>query len=246
MEGGTGRNVYLVDNAQDKVTDTYGIGVVRSTAETFTLPNLINRLELIDNGSKADAVGYGNNADNEIIASSEGNNMSGLGGHNDLRGGVGSHGLDGGAGNDTLNGGEGADYLGGGDGDDLYLAVSAIDIVIEYAQGGSDTLNITTASLVLPDFVENVRNDYSGGTVNSAGSKVFGNKADNRITTCIGSDSLFGAGGDDTLTGGRGDDVFGVSANFFYRPITTITDFVTGTDKIALHSQDYGIFDKLG
>ena len=239
LEGGTGKDVFIVDNALDRVIDSDGSGVIRSTADTYTLPSGVNRLELL----ALAGAGLGNSAGNVIIASDGGNILSGAGGDDDLRGGAAGDNLFGGSGNDTLNGGESADYLVGGDGDDLYLAVSPADIVIEDARGGIDTLIITAASLVLRDNVENVQNDYSGGTVNSVGSKVFGNDSDNWITTGIGQDSLFGNGGQDTLTGGLGNDWFGAAYNSFYHPFATITDFEVGSDKIALHYEYFGPLD---
>ena len=79
-------------------------------------------------------------------------------------------------------------------------------------------------SYVLPDGVENLTLT-GGGNINGTG-----NGASNFIVGNDGNNTLAGLGGADTLTGGLGADtfVFGLDAT----GIATITDFVSGTDKI--------------
>lgn len=62
-----------------------------------------------------------------------------------------------------------------------------------------------------------------------------GNDVDNRLDAGAGNDSLNGGKGDDWLTGGAGSDKF-VFADLGGRD--TITDFVSGTDKIDLAGID--------
>ena len=241
LDGGIGWDVYIVDDPLDRVNDSDGSGVVRSSAATYTLGPSIQRLEMMEVATNAYTYGVGNKNDNFIMASAQGNNLFGEGGNDELRGGISGDGLYGGAGYDTLDSGAGNDYLVGGAGNDLYLAEIAVpgqlslDTIIEEAGGGIDTLIATSASLVMPNYIEILQNDYSSGTVNSAGSKVFGNDQGNWITTGIGQDTLYGRLGADTLTGGLGADWFVVLNGYQNDPLTIITDFESGSDKIAFY-----------
>ena len=60
---------------------------------------------------------------------------------------------------------------------------------------------------------------------------IFGNKGD---------DLLEGNGGNDVLTGGPGRDTFSIDTDDFDAGIDTVTDFVKGTDRILLFTQDPG------
>jgi len=94
---------------------------------------------------------------------------------------------------------------------------------------------------------------------------VLGTAAADRITAGLGNDSLSGAGGNDTLLGGAGDDtlvggagldvltggdgadrfVFETilgSSNTGSSNLDTITDFVTGTDKLVLSAKIFSKF----
>lgn len=69
-----------------------------------------------------------------------------------------------------------------------------------------------------------------------------GNSAANTLTGNEGNDTLNGGLGNDTLTGGLGNDLFSFSSMLSTANIDTISDFVRGTDHIAL---DATIFTKL-
>jgi Ca2+-binding RTX toxin-like protein len=80
-------------------------------------------------------------AANDAIAALGGNDtVSGSLGDDTLDGGAGDDNLFGNAGNDVLDGGAGTDNLAGGIGDDTYIVDSAIDIVIERPNEGTDTV----------------------------------------------------------------------------------------------------------
>ena len=95
-------------------------------------------------------------------------------------------------GNDTLTGGAGSDTLVGGDGDDIYFISNILDLIIETAGGGADTI-ITSVSMTKPDHVEalQIAAGISGIT----------------LTGSAGNDMLIGNGLSNTLNGGAGDDV---------------------------------------
>ncbi|MCE2922800.1 MAG: cadherin repeat domain-containing protein, partial [Roseomonas sp.] len=59
-------------------------------------------------------------------------------------------------GNDTLTGGSGRDLLDGGGGDDVFVMSDTLDLIIETAGGGADTI-ITSVSMTMPDHVETLQ-----------------------------------------------------------------------------------------
>lgn len=130
-----------------------------------------------------------------------------------VNGGLGNDTIRGLGGNDTLNGAEGNDDLDGGDGNDYLIGGAGDDTL----QGGmnADTLE--------------------GG----AGNDVLrGGKGFDSIDGGDGNDTIYSGLGQDTLTGGAGADVFvlrGEDPNFpGALKAPTITDFVAGTDTIAI------------
>lgn len=111
-------------------------------------------------------------------------------------------------GNDTINGGAGADTMYGGRGDDTFYVDDQSDQVIEYRDGGTDTI-YSSVTYMLPGFVEklvltgpNAIDGYGG----SAGDTIIGNDAANRLYGNDGDDVLTGNGGADILDGGYGND----------------------------------------
>lgn len=130
-----------------------------------------------------------------------------------VNGGLGNDTIRGLGGNDTLNGAEGNDDLDGGDGNDLLIGGAGDDTL----QGGmnADTLE--------------------GG----AGNDVLrGGKGHDSIVGGDGNDTIYSGLGQDTMTGGDGADVFVVRGDDPNFPgalkAPTITDFVAGTDTIAI------------
>ncbi|SDL08280.1 Ca2+-binding protein, RTX toxin-related [Pseudomonas indica] len=149
--------------------------------------------------------GYGGN---DWLAGGPGDDrLYGGVGDDELHGATGNDELDGGAGNDTLVGGAGADTMEGGKGDDLYHA-DALDTLIEYADGGTDTV-MTSESWTLGEHFEDlvlVGNKAVQGIGNDLDNRIRGNDADNYLTGGEGADLLWGRGGNDVLEGGAGDD----------------------------------------
>ncbi|WP_086465744.1 beta strand repeat-containing protein [Oceanibaculum nanhaiense] len=130
-----------------------------------------------------------------------------------VNGGLGNDTIRGLGGNDTLNGAEGNDDLDGGDGNDYLIGGAGNDTL----QGGmnADTLE--------------------GGDGNDV---LRGGKGFDSIDGGDGNDTIYSGLGQDTLTGGAGADVFvlrGDDPNFpGALKAPTITDFVAGTDTIAI------------
>lgn len=77
---------------------------------------------------------------------------------------------------------------------------------------------------------------------NSANNTLTGNAVVNTLNGGAGNDVLNGGLGNDILTGGLGNDLFRFSSALSGTNIDTISDFIRGTDDIAL---DTAIFTKL-
>lgn len=112
--------------------------------------------------------------------------------------------LNGGAGNDRLDGGTGIDTLQGGAGNDTFLVDVLGDLVIEAANGGSDTV-LASATYVL----RNNQSIETLATVDAAATTAInltGNNLAQTIRGNAGNNVLVGGGGNDKLLGGAGVD----------------------------------------
>ncbi|MDF3606198.1 hypothetical protein PE067_08675 [Paracoccus sp. DMF-8] len=141
MLGGLGNDIYIVDNAGDRVIELAGQGTdtVRSTVN-FTLGANVENLVLLGNG---DLAGTGNALSNSI---------TGNAGDNILRGGLGADILNGGAGDDRLTGGLGADRLTGGAGADVFVfehllesrpMAAARDVIVDFNRAQGDRIDLS-------------------------------------------------------------------------------------------------------
>ncbi|MEK0194956.1 calcium-binding protein, partial [Microcoleus anatoxicus] len=141
---------------------------------------------------------------NDKIYGTEGENFIYLGGGNDAAWGLGGNDIIlGGDGDDILDGGAGSDRLIGGAGNDTFIVDDALDVIVESANEGNDTVNTTLKnfSLELLSEVENLT--YSGNLAFNG----LGNARGNIITSGQGNDVLRGGAGDDKLNGASGDDL---------------------------------------
>ena len=190
LYGGSGDDVYVVNDRADSVIESDGEGLDRvSSSIDWTLGDNVENLTL--SGSAA-IDGHGNELDNL------------------LRGNTADNVLHGGAGNDTLHGGAGADTLYGGLDDDLYVVDDAGDVVIEYADEGIDRVS-SSISWTLGENLENLTLTGSAdidGTGNELDNVLYGNAGNNVFRGGAGNDTLNGSVGADTLYGGIGNDVY--------------------------------------
>ena len=230
INGGLGSDtcVYSGLSANYTITKTSTGYTIQDTAGLYGADTIVNieKLQFTDQTISIAPPIEGGAAKDKLTGTTDDDEMYGYAGNDTLTG------L---AGNDTLDGGTGDDSMTGGAGNDTYIADSIKDKIIEKTNEGTDTV-ITTATYTLANNVENLTLSGSSainGTGNTVSNIVVGNDAANSIN---------GGLGNDTLTGGTGNDTFVFNTKLGATNIDTITDFTSGTDKIAI---DDAIFTKL-
>jgi Ca2+-binding RTX toxin-like protein len=204
MAGGLGDDVYIVDNALDRVDESGGGGTdeVRSAVA-------------IDLSSGAGVVVSNEQIEHVTLTGAANINATGNSQDNRLVGNTGKNLLVGGDGFDTLDGGAGVDTMNGGDGDfsDTYV-VDAGDVIID-GGGADDTVESRVASYTLASNLEHLilaGAVASSGTGNAANNEITGNARNNLLTGLDGNDILDGGAGNDTMVGDSGDDTYYVDS----------------------------------
>jgi Ca2+-binding RTX toxin-like protein len=199
MIGGAGNDTFVVDNVGDVVTEAanQGTDTVQTGLATYVLGA---NLENLSYTGSLGFTGTGNTLDNVITGGLGNDRLDGGAGNDKLAGGAGTDVLTGGAGDDTLDGGAGSDSMTGSTGNDIYVVDATTDVVIEFANEGTDLVQTTLVSYTLGSAVENLT--YIGST----GFTGSGNSLDNTITGGAGNDTLDGGAGVDILFGGAGND----------------------------------------
>jgi Ca2+-binding RTX toxin-like protein len=220
MIGGLGDDTYVVDNANDFVTElaNQGNDTVEAFVNNHTLSDNVENLIL-----KGEAtVGTGNDLANTITANNLGNT---------LNGGKGNDTLIGGEGNDLLDGGTNADSMSGGKGNDTYIvdwfSATTRDQVTELDDGGIDTV-LSSVEYTLGDNVENL---FLTGLGNISG---FGNELDNEIIGNSGNNTLIGGKGADKIDGGGGTSN---TASYSGSNLGVIVSLVAGATNTGGHAQ---------
>ncbi len=194
----------------------------------------------MEGGDFADTLDGGDG--NDAIHAKDGNdNIFGGAGYDTILGGGGSDTIDAGGFNDTVEGGDGDDSIFGSGGNDV------ID-----GDAGSDSLNGGTGNDTIDggddaDYIlgHNGADMIFGGLGNDS---IYGNNDNDKIDGGEGGDYIIGDAGNDTITGGDGVDTMSGGAGtdtFIFTATTnstnmvwiardTITDFVSGVDKLDL------------
>lgn len=128
--------------------------------------------------------------------------------------------------NDRLTGSAGVDILYGDSGDDVLIGNAGNDN-LDGGQG-NDTL------------LGGAGDDYLFGGY-CYGGEGWGDQGNDTLFGGAGDDTLDGGDGNDTLTGGAGSDTFTLFGNNQVDRLgmTTITDFVSGIDKMLINSDIY-------
>lgn len=171
----------------------------------------------------------GEDGDNDSITGGLGNDLIFGGGQgDDLVGGLGDDLLVGGAGDDDLDardtgdpdaldlvGAGGGDTLVGGAGNDTYGVDDLLDVVVEVAGEGTDTVEtfMTELSMAAMANVENLvyRGADAGafvGTGNAGANSITGGDLNDTLSGLAGNDTLNGGLGADTMIGGEGNDTY--------------------------------------
>jgi Ca2+-binding RTX toxin-like protein len=174
-------------------------------------------VEVVEGGSNSDTVtaaAYSDAAAHPRVQ------LFGNEGIDTLTGGADKDQLFGGDGNDTLNGGDGADRLDGGTGDDTenggggddsFVQASSINgaDTLNGGDGAADTVKYSGRGTTLTVTLDGSANDGADGENDNVAAdveKVYGGRADDKLTTGSGAQTVFGLGGNDVLTGGAGAD----------------------------------------
>jgi Ca2+-binding RTX toxin-like protein len=145
-------------------------------------------------GSNGNDIIYGGNGKDIIFGLKGNDQIFGEGGSNFLFGNQGNDSLYGGSGQDWLDGGEGADTLSGKDGNDTYVLDSLGDRIIDLPGTGTETVRSYLNQTTLQAGMDHLF--LLGEAVEGRG-----NYLDNLIVGTVGSNVLFGEGGNDIIVG---------------------------------------------
>lgn len=181
LAGGAGDDVYIVDNANDVISENTGEGsdLVKSSV-TYTITD--------------------DDVESLTLTGSSAIHATGNASDNTLTGNTGANSLDGGAGADTMI---------GGTGNDTYAVDDIGDVITENPGEGTDTVR-AAISWTLGADLENLtltgtwHIDASG---NSGNNTLIGNSGNNTLDGAAGSDNMQGGAGDDTYIVSTGDTV---------------------------------------
>jgi predicted extracellular nuclease len=215
MVGYNGNDTYYVDNAGDYVAEASGQGFDAVYATTSYALAAGQEVEWLSTAVNGDSIAL------------------------NLSGNESGQTLIGNAGTNVLNGLGGADAMVGLAGNDTYAVDHAGDVVVEAAGQGFDAV-YTSVSYTLAAGVE-VEWLSTASSTATAAINLTGNQVSQYLVGNDGANVLDGKGGADVLIGLGGADTFSFTAalgNF-----ATISDFVHGTDKIAL---DDAVFTAIG
>ncbi len=192
---------------------------------------------------------------NDTLTGGDGNNtLTGGAGDDTLTAGDGNDTMTGGAGNDTLTAGAGNNTITGGEGNDTFNVTTTENDASDTIDGGGDidTIAVSAGSAIVFG-TDTTINSIENVTVGAGGSVTLTDQTEGfTISGSTGAETIVGGGGADTITGGSGADLLSGGAgadSFVYKAITdsaasvagnatvtfdTISDFVSGTDKIDL------------
>ncbi|WP_158589869.1 beta strand repeat-containing protein [Gemmobacter lutimaris] len=252
MNGGAGIDTADYSAASARVVVELGISGVPQVISATEGSDTLVLIENVLGGSGGDRI-VGDTVDNTLTGNAGNDNLFGVGGNDTLFGGTGIDGLYGadgadqlfgGADNDRLFGGAGNDTLDGGAGLDFadYRPAAGTGVTVNLSIAGAQAISVSEGFDTLVN-VENLSGSGFGDTLtgNAGDNVIYGIEGNDTISGGGGVDRLIGGLGQDTLTGGAGADVF-----FFTRVADsdlisgrdTITDFVSGTDKLNLAQID--------
>lgn len=195
LVGGNGNDIYIVSVNADVITEQPNGGTDTAISPiTYTIGSDVENLTL----TGADAInGTGNTLNNYLIGNEAANTLRGD------------------AGNDTLDGGLGNDRLEGGAGNDTFYIDTTLDVLVENASAGTDTV-VAAFTYTLPTNFENLTltgTTAINGSGNSSANVITGNSANNTLNGGTGVDTLIGKAGDDSYVVDNTADVVTESLN---------------------------------
>ncbi len=208
LAGGPGNDTYFVDGRGDRIVEAEAQGTDHvHAALSWSLGAHLENLTLLGGNRLS---GTGNGQANTLTGNTAGN---------------------------ILDGGNGADILIGGAGNDTYVVDNAGDVIQETGTDANDCVR-SWLDWTLGDNLEHLTllgTKPLNGTGNALDNTLTGNGNANVLNGGAGNDFIDGASGNDTLTGGAGADTFAFTTPLnALRNVDTITDFVSGTDRIQL------------
>jgi len=176
-------------------------------------------------------------ADRQMVITSAGETLTARAGSDTLVGGTGDDTLVIGSGTDKIYGGAGSDIVLFSGAYSTYTVSQSAGVVTVNGPGGTtDTLN----NVETLHFADQTVSVASLASPAPAGQTLTGGAGADVLTGGAGADILKGGAGQDTLTGGAGNDafVFGALADTAVAHPDTITDFVSGQDRIDVSAID--------
>ncbi|MBI2198700.1 MAG: hypothetical protein HYU42_08905 [Candidatus Rokubacteria bacterium] len=180
MWGGTGNDTYLVDDVNDRVTESGGQGTdTVLSGVSFALPANVENLTLTGTGAI---------------------NATGNEAANTLRGNAAAN---------VLDGGPGADIMTGGAGNDTYVVDDAGDRITELSGQGIDTV-LSSIGYTLGANLENLTLTGTAAinaAGNTLKNTLVGNGASNVLSGGAGADTMAGGAGNDTYVVDNAGDV---------------------------------------
>lgn len=227
INAGLGNNKITGNGGNDTIIATTGNDtVIASTGnDSITAGSGNNSIvggggnDTISSGADNDTISTGNGNDN-ISAGNGNNNITDIGGTNNILSG---------SGNDQITTGSGNDYIDAGDGKNSITDTGGSNNI--WTGSGNDKITVSgSGNSTVHSGAGNDVIDFSKSTGNNI---IYGNDGADTIKGGSGDDYIGGGAGADFLTGGLGKDIFKihipVSSDL---SVDTITDFVSGTDKL--------------
>ena len=218
MQGGLGNDTYVVDNANDVITEYSSV-----TANGVTFINTG-----IDAAEASVSYGLGYGVENLTLTGSAA--IDGTG--NDL-----NNIITGNSAANRLHGGwAGVDTLIGGAGDDTYVVADTGDVIVETAGGGIDTIE-SSISWTLGAELENLTlsgTDTTSATGNATANVLTGNAAANMLDGGLGADTMAGGDGDDTYVVDSAADVVAENALEGNDGVLTSVTYILGANVESL------------
>lgn len=266
LNGDDGNDRLYGDDGNDTINGGSGRDILRGGAGDDVINGGVENDTIV--GDDGNDTLNGDGGDDSIIGLDGNDTLNGGDGNDTLNGGRDDDRLDGGNGDDTLIGSVGDDLLvssagtdsydGGGGTDTLSFIeeTRAVGIMVNLAAGNA--ADIGGGNVESVSGVENVRGTGFADVLdgNGAANTLTGLAGNDELRGFGGNDVLDGGEGNDTLVGGDGDDTLmgGVGTNKLYGEggadifetsfgRNFVYDFVAGTDKIKVKSENVLDFD---